>query len=191
MKTLQPITTNFGKNLSMLISLIGIRHKEASEQIGISYNTLSNIVNNNFNPSEETINKIESFVTKKGFDKSMLYIVRKPIRNFRIRIKKTLSGNEKATLRNTLIEIEKLINYIDKLELENKPKCALIGADGNIFNLMGMAFRTLKHNGMQVESKEIIDRVTNSKSYSEALSIIGEYVEITDEQGLEEDEEYE
>lgn len=118
MKTLQPITTNFGKNLSMLISLIGIRHKEASEQIGISYNTLSNIVNNNFNPSEETINKIESFVTKKGFDKSMLYIVRKPIRNFRIRIKKTLSGNEKATLRNTLIEIEKLINHIDKLENE-------------------------------------------------------------------------
>lgn len=80
---------------------------------------------------------------------------------------------------------------ISKLELENKPKCALIGADGNIFNLMGMASRTLKHNGMQVESKEMIDRVTNSKSYSEALSIIGEYVEITDEQGLEEDEEYE
>lgn len=118
MRTLQTITTNFGKNLSMLISLIGIRHKEASEQIGISYNTLSNIVNNNFNPSEETKNKIESFVTKKGFDKSMLYIVRKPIRNFRIRIKKTLSGNEKATLRNTLIEIEKLINHIDKLENE-------------------------------------------------------------------------
>lgn len=80
---------------------------------------------------------------------------------------------------------------ISQLELENKPKCALIGADGNIFNLMGMASRILKHNGMQVESKEMIDRVTNSKSYSEALNIIGEYVEITDENGLEEDDEYE
>ena len=29
-----------------------------------------------------------------------------------------------------------------------KPDCALIGQDGNIFNLMGIASRTLKQNGM-------------------------------------------
>lgn len=74
-----------------------------------------------------------------------------------------------------------------------KPKCALIGKDGNIFNLMGIASRTLKRNGMQEQSKEMIEKITtNAKSYDEALCIISEYVDITDETGLEEDfEEYE
>ena len=30
-----------------------------------------------------------------------------------------------------------------------KPKCALIGQDGNILNLVGIASRTLKQNGMK------------------------------------------
>ena len=30
-----------------------------------------------------------------------------------------------------------------------RPKCALIGEDGNIFNLMGIASRTLKRNNME------------------------------------------
>ena len=72
-----------------------------------------------------------------------------------------------------------------------KPKCALIRQDGNIFNLVGITSRTLKRNGMQEESKEISNRVFNSHSYDEALCIIGEYVEITDEAGLEQDEELE
>ena len=38
-----------------------------------------------------------------------------------------------------------------------KPKCALIGKDGNIFNLVGLASRTLKQNGMQKEAKEMCD----------------------------------
>lgn len=77
-------------------------------------------------------------------------------------------------------------------EEKQKPKCALIGQDGNIFNLLGIASRTLKNNGMQEESKEIINRITSSaKSYHEALCIIGEYVEITDEAGFKEEEEFE
>ena len=73
-----------------------------------------------------------------------------------------------------------------------KPKCALIGKDGNIFNLMGIASRTLKRNGMQEQSKEMIEKITtNAKSYDEALCIISEYVDITDDSGLEEDSEYE
>lgn len=76
-------------------------------------------------------------------------------------------------------------------EEKAKPRCALIGQDGNIFNLVGIASRTLKRNGMQEESKEMSNRVFKSHSYDEALCIIGEYVEITDEAGLEEDEEFE
>lgn len=61
-----------------------------------------------------------------------------------------------------------------------KPDCALIGQDGNIFNLLGIASRTLKQNSMAYEAKEMCSRVTSSGSYCEALNIIGEYVNITD-----------
>ena len=69
-----------------------------------------------------------------------------------------------------------------------KPKCALIGEDGNIFNLMGIASRTLKDNGMKAEAKEMCNRITSSESYHEALGIIGEYVDICSKDEL--DEEY-
>ena len=72
-----------------------------------------------------------------------------------------------------------------------KPKCALIGQDGNIFNLVGIASRTLKQNGMKEEAKEMSNRVFSSHSYDDALNIIGEYVEITNEAGLVEEEEFE
>lgn len=55
----------------------------------------------------------------------------------------------------------------------------MIGENGNIFNLIGIAARTLKRNGMSVEASEMTDRVYKSGSYEEALGIIGEYVNIT------------
>ena len=63
--------------------------------------------------------------------------------------------------------------------MPEKPKCPLIGQNGNIFNLMGIASKTLKRNGMSNDAKEMCDRITSSGSYDEALSIIDEYVEIT------------
>lgn len=68
-----------------------------------------------------------------------------------------------------------------------KPDCALIGQDGNIFNLMGIAARTLQRNGMAEQAAEMQQRITESDSYEAALCIIGEYVNITD--GTEETEE--
>ena len=60
----------------------------------------------------------------------------------------------------------------------SKPKCKLIGEDGNIFNLMGIASRTLRRAGLDTEAKEMVDKITRSKSYDEALVIIMEYVEV-------------
>ena len=57
-------------------------------------------------------------------------------------------------------------------ESRQKPDCPLIGRDGNIYDLMGIASRTLKQNGMS-------ERITSSKNYYEALNILGEYVNIT------------
>lgn len=62
---------------------------------------------------------------------------------------------------------------------KRKPDCELIGQDGNIFNLMGIASRTLRRNGMAEEATEMCTRITKSGSYDAALCIIGEYVNIT------------
>ena len=65
-------------------------------------------------------------------------------------------------------------------EPEQKPDCELIGQDGNIFNLMGIASKTLKKNGMKEQAEEMVKRITQgAHNYSEALCIIGEYVNIT------------
>ena len=60
-----------------------------------------------------------------------------------------------------------------------KPGCPLIGEDGNIFHLVGIAAKTLRRNGMSTEATEMSTRIFNSGSYEEALGIIGEYVNIT------------
>ena len=75
-------------------------------------------------------------------------------------------------------------NYLDNPDYAEepaikKPDCPLIGQDGNIFNLLGIASRTLKDHDMADEASEMRNRVMGSSSYDEALSIIGEYVHIT------------
>lgn len=84
---------------------------------------------------------------------------------------------------------DKYLKIAEDSKGKKKPKCALIGQDGNIFNLMGIASRTLKHNGMQEESEEMVNRITNSHSYYDAIAIIGEYVDISDNEYEDEDEE--
>lgn len=61
---------------------------------------------------------------------------------------------------------------------EIKPKCKLIGEDGNIFFILGRVSRVLKETGRADQVKECSDRVMNSCSYDEALRIIMEYVEV-------------
>lgn len=116
MKTSKISTTTFGQNLSSLIGILGIRYKIAAEQIGISYNTLSNTVNNKFPPSEETVKKIEDFIKRNNMEISMLYNEEKIICNFRVRVDSELSGNEKSSLRNTLIKIVRMLNKISEWE---------------------------------------------------------------------------
>lgn len=59
------------------------------------------------------------------------------------------------------------------------PLCPLLGQDGNIFHLMGIAARVLRQNGMAAEAKEMQTRIMGGAchSYEEALGIISEYVE--------------
>ena len=72
-------------------------------------------------------------------------------------------------------------------EQENtKPDCPLIGQNGSIFNLMGIAGRTLREHGMEQQATEMFNRITQCKSYDSALSIIGDYVNITSAQQTDE-----
>ena len=52
---------------------------------------------------------------------------------------------------------------------------------------MGIASRNLKENDMRSEAKEMCERITSSGSYDEALGIIGEYVNITSADDVDED----
>lgn len=83
----------------------------------------------------------------------------------------------------------RLGGFAAKQPKQEKPDCALIGEDGNIFNLMGIAARTLRENGLAEQAKEMRERITSSGSYDAALCIIGEYVNITSAEEAEEQSE--
>lgn len=67
-----------------------------------------------------------------------------------------------------------------------KPKVKLVGQDGNIFNILGIASRALKEAGYADEAKEMQTEVFASDSYEEALAIVLQYVDEADD-----DDEYE
>ena len=69
-------------------------------------------------------------------------------------------------------------NGLDELKGLIKPKCKLVGEDGNIFNLIGIASRSLCHAGLADKATEMSQKVMHCGSYTEALSIIMEYVEV-------------
>lgn len=58
-----------------------------------------------------------------------------------------------------------------------KPACKLVGEDGNIFNLVGLASRALKRAGQAEQAAEMSKKVFASGSYDEALQTIMQYVD--------------
>lgn len=58
----------------------------------------------------------------------------------------------------------------------DKPIAKMVGQNGNVFNLIGIAQRALNKVGKKVEADEMVERVFKSHSYDEALRIMGEYV---------------
>lgn len=67
-----------------------------------------------------------------------------------------------------------------------KLDCPLIGRDGNIFNLIGIASQILRQHHMEEQAAEMFHRITQCQSYDSALSIIGDYVNITSAQQTDE-----
>ena len=75
-----------------------------------------------------------------------------------------------------------------QVHVGDKPECPLIGADSNIFSILGIAIQTLRDCGMQDEAKEMHTRVTKSGGYNAALAIILEYVTPVDTKNRQLDE---
>ena len=60
-----------------------------------------------------------------------------------------------------------------------KPKVKLTGQDGNIFNLVGIASREMKRNGLAEEARKMQGEIMSCGSYDEALHKISEYCEVS------------
>ena len=61
-------------------------------------------------------------------------------------------------------------------QIKEKPLCPIIGANGNIFNLLALAKRSIYQAGEKQSINEMIERVCNTDSYEDALAIIDEYI---------------
>lgn len=63
------------------------------------------------------------------------------------------------------------------MEVE-KPKCKLIGENGNVFNLGGLVKRALQKAGMKDKADEFGKKMINCHSYEEALCLMMDYVDV-------------
>jgi len=72
------------------------------------------------------------------------------------------------------------IKYVKPDETpKKKPKCKLSEKNGNMFNLAGIAVKSLKTVGQHKAAKEMVGKIFHTaKSYDEALRIIMEYVDV-------------
>jgi len=59
-----------------------------------------------------------------------------------------------------------------------KPRCKLIGEDGNVFNVIGRVRRALLDAGQDDEAREFVERAFRCASYDEVLRLVLEYVEV-------------
>ena len=59
-----------------------------------------------------------------------------------------------------------------------KPECRLLGEDSNVFNLLGIAARTLRDAGQPDRATELTNRAFACGSYPEVLALLDEYVEV-------------
>jgi hypothetical protein len=62
--------------------------------------------------------------------------------------------------------------------MPDKPRCKLIGEDGNVFNIIGLIKKTLKASGQPEKAKEFVNRAFAAGSYDEVLAMADNYVEI-------------
>lgn len=81
------------------------------------------------------------------------------------------------------LTLKPLSDYFKTFNKIKKPKAPIIGADGNVFNLIAICSRELKKAGYSKQATEMTNRVMKAKSYDDALAIMFEYIEPVDAKG--------
>lgn len=59
-----------------------------------------------------------------------------------------------------------------------RPRCRLIGEDGNVFNVIGLVSRALKQADRGDEAKRFTQEAFGARSYDEVLALVQQYVEV-------------
>ena len=59
-----------------------------------------------------------------------------------------------------------------------KPKVVLIGANGNVFNLLSICTKALKEAGQRDKAKELGEKLLEACSYEHALCLMAEFCEV-------------
>lgn len=62
--------------------------------------------------------------------------------------------------------------------MKKKPKCKLIGTDGNVFALASKVREALRKAKLKDEVEEFTKRLPKCESYEEALALMCEYVDV-------------
>ncbi len=103
-----------GSKIAQIIKENKMTIKEASKEIGISYNNLSSIVNNKANSNKSSEMKILSYFQNKFnvMPDELYKRIESPI-NIRMKPIAPLSGNEKSIIREDLVKYEKLITLLN------------------------------------------------------------------------------
>jgi hypothetical protein len=59
-----------------------------------------------------------------------------------------------------------------------KPKCKLIGEDGNVFAIIGKVCKTLRECGLNEEAETFKKSSFECASYDEVLQLLHDYVDV-------------
>jgi hypothetical protein len=89
-------------------------------------------------------------------------------------------NNKEIIPPNTLENLYKQYAGRDYLESPkvDKPKCKLVGTDGNVFALGGRVMSALRKAGQADKATEFSKKLFQCGSYDEALVLMQEYVEV-------------
>lgn len=64
------------------------------------------------------------------------------------------------------------------IDENQKPKCKLIGINGNVFNIIGEVRRSLKDAGLKEQLEEFTNEVTKQEDYDAVLRFCMKYVDV-------------
>jgi len=84
-----------------------------------------------------------------------------------------------AVVQGVKAELEELVD-MSTIPSAGKPRCTLVGTDGNVFALIARVRSILIQQGLEKQAKEMVERITTQAGdYHHALAIMMEYVDVS------------